>query len=583
MAHQKKKNKRKLSAEERKQRQREGQFSRLVNSIFTNVGMLRCRSLESKNFRYPDDLGSDFDLVYVFENLVFFVECTTSKSENVPDHLRKKIFLHEKIASCKEETFEVLRSLDEGVVSKLLDKYHLDEIVLVPIYCSLESFDSKARDQAKWTKFFDYAELRYFKSLSDCIKNSAFHELMAFFEIDGVQIGSNGKMPNGSESKILDATLLPEANSNFEAGFKVVSFYADAGLLLDRAYVLRREGWMSSENLYQRFVSKTKIEAIRKHLRAKHRVFVNNIIVTLDGSTKVVDENGNTVCPDKIKKIEYVKIQLPNRFNSIGLIDGQHRTYSYYRSTPDDLEIAKLRNKQNLLVTGLIYPEGFSKRQREAFEAQLFLEINSNQANASSALKLAISRIVRPFSEESIAHSVLEGLAKGSGPLKGHVAMRWFDKDKLKTTSIIKYGLRPLVKASGDDSLFSIWTNIKKHEMVGSNDESLRDDYVKFCVHSIDQFLIALKISAPPGLWVADKKVVGHILNTTLVNGFLVCMRRLVENGLTGNSEYYADFLSEIDFSLFKKYKSSQYGRLGNDLANRYFGITSSSSETLSA
>lgn len=340
---------------------------------------------------------------------------------------------------------------------------------------------------------------------------------------------------------------------------------------------------MSSENLYQRFISKTKIEAIRKHLRSKYIVFVNNIIVTLDGNTKVVDEKGCTVSPDAIRKIEYVKIQLPNRFNSIGLIDGQHRTYSYYRSSPDDSEIARLRKKQNLLVTGLIYPEGYSKRQREAFEAQLFLEINSNQANASSTLKLAISRIVRPFSEESIAHSVLEGLANGSGPLKGHVATRWFDKNKLKTTSIIKYGLRPLVKASGDDSLFSIWNNSRKHEMVPSSDESLRNEYVEFCVHSIDQFLIALKMSAPPSLWVADKKVVGHILNTTLVNGFLVCMRKLVENGLIGDRDFYRGFIHNIDFSSFKKFKSSQYGRLGGDLFGEYFANGASGRNELSA
>lgn len=240
MARQKKANKRKLSAEERKQRQREGQFSRLVNSIFTNVGMRRCRSFEMKNFTYRDGLGSDFDLVYIYENLVFIIECTTSKPENVPDHLRKKIFLHEKIVNCKNDTLDVLRTLDSNIVNRLLQNYHPDEIVFVPVYCSLESFDTKTRDQAKWTKFFDYAELRYFKSLSDCIKNSAFQELMAFFEIDGVQIGNDGKMPSGTESTVLDATLLPEANSNFDTGFKVVSFYADASLLLDRAYVLRR-------------------------------------------------------------------------------------------------------------------------------------------------------------------------------------------------------------------------------------------------------------------------------------------------------------------------------------------------------
>ena len=101
------------------------------------------------------------------------------------------------------------------------------------------------------------------------------------------------------------------------------------------------------------------------------------------------------------------------------MVDGQHRTYAYFEDASDDQEIAKLRLRQNLLVTGIIYPEGTSSADREKFEARLFLEINANQTTAKSNLKQAIGLILDPFAPESIAARVLDTLDRGTGPLSG--------------------------------------------------------------------------------------------------------------------------------------------------------------------
>ena len=108
-------------------------------------------------------------------------------------------------------------------------------------------------------------------------------------------------------------SVLPEASSNFAAGYKVVSFYIDPLNLLERAYVLRRDGWRQSYTLYQRLLSKEKIDGIRRYLRQQKRVFVNNVIATLPSDTKILDGNNKVVDPQTIKKTKQVKITVPRQ------------------------------------------------------------------------------------------------------------------------------------------------------------------------------------------------------------------------------------------------------------------------------
>ena len=96
----------------------------------------------------------------------------------------------------------------------------------------------------------------------------------------------------------------------------------------------------------------------------------------------------------------------------MGIIDGQHRIFAYHETVDDDPDIAQLRVQQNLLVTGIIFPEGVSALNREKFEARLFLEINSTQTSAKSSLKQAIGLLLDPFSSDFIASKVLAQLLR---------------------------------------------------------------------------------------------------------------------------------------------------------------------------
>ena len=417
----------------------------------------------------------------------------------------------------------------------------------------------------------DYPAVRYFAAVADAVRKSSRFELLHFMGIEAAAVGVNGKIEVSKSSKDYAGSLLPEAHSHFDEGFKIVTFYADPEALLRTTYVLRKDGWNDSQNLYQRMISKPKVEAIRTYLKTQKRVFINNIIVTLPPEVKPLNDKLETIDTSVLTETAAVTIKLPDKPNSIGIIDGQHRVFAYYEAINDDLQIAQLRKQQNLLVTGIIYPPKFPAREREKFEARLFLEINSTQTNAKSQLKQAIGLVLDPFASESVATRVLSQLAK-TGPLAGTIEQYFFDTNKLKTSSIVSYGLRPLVKTSGSDSLFSSWKHPKREEVANSKNDQALGDYVAFCVTTINQVLGAIKKNLAKDRWTTDRKVDKRVLTTTYVNSFLIVIRLLIEKKAALDFESLAKALSGIDGFDFSAYHSSQYKRMAEKIVEDYFG-----------
>lgn len=564
----KKKKKVKLSAQEKKVRKIKTSHKAMVRSILRQTGFYRVVSLADKEFDF-DGQKSDFDDVYIQENIVICVEYTTTK--NIGDHLKTKKIVYDKIEENPDKFIKYLGDLSDEIKNKILAKYKPEQVQIRVLYCSRYPIEGNHKSNIKYPIYLDYPELRYFKNVTDCVKKSAFDELIDFFKISEKQLGKNGVIGISSSKAEYNGSLLPEPYSNFPKGFKIVTFYIDPESLIKRAYVLRKDGWRDSSGMYQRMISKAKINGIRKYLKVQRRVFINNIITTLDDKTKILDENDNTVDTASLTTTQNVKISLPSNMNTIGLVDGQHRTFAYYESVEDDMDIASLRRQQNLLMTGIIYPTTYSIREREKFEARLFLEINSTQTNAKSNLKQAINLVLEPFLPESIATRVFDGLEESSGPLNGLLERYWFDNDKVKSTSVISYGLKALVKTSGTDSLYYLWGNSEKGNMVANEDLDILDEYVTFCVSTIDQLLIAVKQILPSDKWTSDKKTADRFLTTTNLNSLLICLRFLIENNKTGDQNYYRVQLKNLRIKDFKGVHSSQYAKLAELLFKKYF------------
>ena len=450
----KKVKKQKLSAAEKALLKFQNDHRSSVRGIFTGTGFVRMTGIADKQFNF-DNQKADVDDIFVYENIVIIAEYTCAQTDGVGPHLKNKKIIFDKILADPSTFIQFISSKFPNSADQFPQNYHSSKIIVKIIYCSRNEFDDHYKSNVPGPEYFDYPSVRYFMALVDSIKRSARWELLHFLKIQNASVGKDGVVGSAETSQDRKALVLPEAHSNFDDGYKVVSFYTDADALLRTAYVLRKDGWRDSLNLYQRMISKAKIEAIRSYLRKQKRVFINNIIVTLPSDVQPLDADKKTVDPSTLTDIKPVIIKLPDRANTIGVVDGQHRIFAYHETSNDDPEIAQLRKQQNLLVTGIIFPEDVTPADREKFEARLFLEINSNQTNPKPELKQAIGLVLEPFSAQSIATRVLNGLAK-TGPLSGQIQQYFFDNNKLKTASIVSYGLKPLVKTGGTDSLFEI-------------------------------------------------------------------------------------------------------------------------------
>lgn len=551
----------------RQEKARHRAFNNTHRNIFERAGFSRLQPVDGIHFTY-DGLKGELDDIFVLENVVVFAEYTRSNSGNLGEHAKGKAGIHNKIAEDPVKFIEFFSTLSPGVSSWLENlAYTKKQIVASIVYASIDAVEDHHKALFKSSRFMSSAERSYFKSLTNSLKKSSRFEIFEYLSIKTQKIGSNGVVPTGAPFDPYNALLLPEEQSHFPTGFSVVSFYVDPDALLKRAYVLRRNGWRDGDRLYQRLIIPKKISSIRAHLKEKKRVFANNIVVTLPPEAKLSLEDGTPATNSTISTPTPVRLEVPRNSNSIGIIDGQHRIFSYYEDIFPDAEIDKFRIQQNLLATGLIYPDSMSVSDREKFEADLFLEINSNQSSAASDIIQAIWVVLDPFRPVSVARVVLNRLAD-TKPLKGSLAKTSIDAGKIPTSSIVSFGLQPLTKRSGEDSLFHLWDDdaAKTRLKAGKKNKADLDLYISFCVKIVSDFLEAARISVGNDKWKIASKGGAGILSVTTINGMIILLRKLIKADkiIIGKPMPNLSKLSSVDFNA---YKSSQYADMASHMA----------------
>lgn len=564
------KKKRVLSPEEKARRSLQRRHKNEIRATFAAAGFQRAETAADKQFTF-EGVTSDFDDIFILENVIVLVEYTITKESEISAHLKPKYILYEKITQNQAGFVEAARGAPLNIGSSLKANYKNNHYRVIILYCSLNTVKAELKEQVPHATYMDYSVVRYFKLLTRTVRRSSRNEILAFLGVNYSQFGDRALMSNPSAREPFPGSVLPESHSNFPQGYKVVSFYIDPASLLSRAYVLRRDGWRERNGLYQRMIIRGKLESVRRYLVEHKRVFVNNIIVTLPDGTKVLDESDDTIDPASINKTQAATISIPYDFNSVGLIDGQHRVFSYYVGGANENVIATLRTQQNLLVTGIIYPPGVTQEEKTRFEAALFLEINSNQANAKSELKQAINQLIRPFTVDSIARDVLDTLNDGSGVLADKFARHYFETDVIKTTSVVSYGLRPLVRPTVAGPIFNRWMDPAKDTFIASEDDAARKRYIAYCANQIGMFVAAARSRLPSDRWTTDRKVQDRLLTPTVINGLIGAMRQVVEAGKPIQFESLRAAFDGLEAFPFEKYRSSQYTVMASDLFARFF------------
>lgn len=561
--------KRKLSPEEKKRKREETKFKIDINTVFTNSSFTQ---IPTRNMEFElAGRNGEIDNVFLFENILIICEDTVSNNDGLKSHLLKTEDFFEHIRNHSIEFIKLLQDKFPRFNERSSPKYSDVDYKLFYLYCSRNRLDQTYKKRHPKIIFLDYPYLQYFLMLSKTINRSARFELFKFL---GLNLKDIGLQKSGGDKSTYSGFLLPESPSGFPRGYKIVTFLIEPSRLLEQSYVLRKDSWRDKDCLYQRLLIKDKINSMRAYLTDENRVFINNIIVTLPSNTEIYDISGKQLKVSDLKQRQDVNIQLEKELNTIGIIDGQHRVFTYHEGMDNaEKHISILREKQHLLLTGIIYPENITELEKTQFEAKLFLEINDKQARAKGYLKQAIETIVDPFSPTAMAKKIIINLGQ-TGQLTDLLEEHFYDVGKIKTTSIVSYGMKHIVKLKGNDTLFNIWTNENKEKLLEQKDKVLLDSYIDFCTNEINNFISGFRMNIPKEMWTPDQKI-SRVLTATAINGLIFCLRKAIENKKTGNLDYYNEKFSNVKNINFTPenfaYKSSHWKSLGEDIYSQCF------------
>lgn len=548
-------------------------FSRKVLTTFKNAGFEYLPTRDQE--RYFGSKKGELDFVFLYENILLVCEDTISASSNVKDHLKNKKLLFDQIAANKQDLVDWLKEKHADKFAKF-DEYDTARYKIFFLYFTKNKSNLTPEDEELFApvKVVENSTLNYFQKITRNIRFSAKPEIYRYLEINSRDIGTIRS--SSSKDEIRATIISPSDNTGLKNGVRLVSFMMCAETLIKNCYVLRKDNWENSIELYQRLIERNRIQSIRKYLATKESTFFNNIIVSLPNGVSFQDAENNQISLENIQDFDGKHTMLiPNEFNSICVIDGQHRIFAHFEGEDSyEAKISQLRKKLHLLVTGLIFPPDMSKRERTKYESEIFLDINSNAKPVPPDVLLHIETLKDPYSDLGVARQVLEKLNKRNVFIN-YFQLSLMETAPIKIASIIKFALRGLVEITEDTSketLYNFWTGDTERKLVDKKDDKLLDDYVDFVVGVLDVYFSALK-SNYNSVWNdADSK----ILSITSINGFIIALKRTLPIIGVKDRDYYTNAFGNLGVDFAKanfRFASSQYNMFSKVILRECFKI----------
>lgn len=544
-------------------------FTRSIRTMFTNMGFtyLATGGIEGK---FGNKTG-ELDAVFLYENILLVVEETTTKKPF--DHAKNKKLLADQILASKAQFIKWLQDcLPEH--ESLLTAYSHTRFKLFYLYIPKNEMDLDGDSLELLSPMIVVATraLTYFDKLAKTIRRSAKTDLWRFLDLESGDIGA----PNATnDAKTIETTIIsPDDSTGFSNGVRLVSFMISADVLLRNSYVLRKDNWGYSPDLYQRLIDANRIKKIRQYVAKDGSAFLNNIIVGLPQGVTFQRSDKSPVDLDHAQDYSAYRMTIPDEFNSLCIIDGQHRVFAHYEGV-DDLEIkmAAIRSKVHLLATGLVFPDGMDELERLRLQSEIFLDVNSNTKPVPADVLLAIQSLQAPYADVAIARRVLESLNRRN-TFRNMFQLSQMDQAPIKIASIVKFALRYLVDIGSDSGLFVEWARgaSSREDLRMKSDPQLLTEYVDYCASTLEVYFSALK-SHHSTEWSNPEF---KITSTTVINAMIIALRRsLPALGVLTFDEYSSKVKSwSIDFSRTTfPYASSQYARFSQDVLRRMFRL----------
>ncbi|HPX71308.1 MAG TPA: DGQHR domain-containing protein [Acholeplasmataceae bacterium] len=582
--------KKKMTKEQMAEKKKRRDFSKQIENIFLFSGFMKI-DVRGKSF-YLGGRNNELDHCFIYENIMIICEDTIQELKAMEKAMENGETYKSNHHMVKDETSRIIKENKKDFFDFLknnfpncneISKYGYNEYKVFFLYFEYgrKKYDKDTIGRFKNLIFIDAPTMNYFVSMSKSIKASFKYELFKFLKLCKSDIG----IPDpATETKCISSSIIyPESVTGYDDGIRMVSFMMKPKDLIENSCVLRKDGWNQDIDLYQRLITPSRIKSIRTFVVDRKTAFLNNIIVTLPENIsfyKITSKNEKTIELNDIKQYKSdIGIRIPSDFNNIIIIDGQHRVYAYYedndKDDPVELKISNLRNKLNLLVTGIIYPDTEYYRDpmnRRKFESDLFVSINENAKAVDADTIIHVQSILDPTSDVALSRKIIE-ILNNNGPFASMFELSKVEPAQIKTASIIKYALSSLVSTKRHENLlYYYWIRENRkdehYELNGSKDI---DNYVKYCAKCLNVYFEAIKERFSDS-WNKDSK----LLQVVSINAFIIALRetlRLTDGPRT--REFYSKLLKElnIEFNDIKNfsYSSSQYKKFATNVIIPFF------------
>ncbi len=203
---------------------------------------------------------------------------------------------------------------------------------------------------------FDYETITYYNELVNHLGSAARYQLLGNLFAKTPIKGMNDTVP-AIEGKM--------------GGLTYYTFLIEPERLLKLAYILHRnKANHSMMPTYQRIIKRDRLKNIREFVD-KGGYFPNSLIVSIDTENKGIRfDKITSKTENNLSRIGY--LYLPKTYQSLYVIDGQHRLYGYSDS--------KYATNNSIPVVAFI-------DMKKEDQVKMFMDINENQKSVSKSLR----------------------------------------------------------------------------------------------------------------------------------------------------------------------------------------------------
>jgi DGQHR domain-containing protein len=318
-----------------------------------------------KNFHIAPEGGSnEVDVCGRFGDILFVFQCRAAGRRCSPN-LREKILATRQRAKIVLDNY---RRIPEYSDCKFVIFIFITKKIDVP-----EVQINLLENEKPKIWYAPETLLEYYADLYDKIGEYAVYNFLADF----------GIRPADTEQMYLTALRTRLGKYN------VYSFYVRPKHLLKFAYVARRRS--KKENFYQRMLEKSRIKNISSFLDAGG-IFPTNLIISIrEGEL----EFNKLDCPTLPKHVDVGVLNIKNSYNACWIIDGQHRLYSYAKSS------------SNTMIPCIAF-DNIPVEDERGF----FISINKKQKPIQADLLWDLAGKVNPNTKEEIAEWIISNIVR---------------------------------------------------------------------------------------------------------------------------------------------------------------------------